>query len=222
MEEEDCWETVNEDAPVTDVFSMILDSNVRRHAMENRSVYRIKLVTPRGTYYSNPEYPFGVLSNKQWKIAQEIIRKEGIDKNPEFGGTPGYLIRRRIFGPKCEYCTDPNTGQVVDTHCQYCYGTGILGGYFSPVYYPLKFIGSESYNAQITQTGTMDPHIITARMLPFPFPTRKDVWYEADTGRAFILSEIQVASKLQSFPLALAAKLSLAPATNSVYFLINS
>lgn len=220
-EEDSQWETINEGNPVTDVFSMIIDSTVRRHAMTNRSVYRVKLVTPRATYYSNPEYTFGILSNKKWKLAQEIIRKESIDKDPEFGGTSGYLIHRRVFGPRCEYCTNPNTHQVVNTHCEYCYGTGILGGYFAPVYYPVKFLSPESYDVQISNVGSVDPHEIEARMLPFPFPSNKDVWYEGDTGRAFIISDIKVVSKLQSFPLALVAKLSLAPATDPVYFLIN-
>ena len=220
-EMESTWEAVN-DSPVVDAFSMILDSTVRRHAMNNRSVYRIRLETPRAIYYSNAEYPFGVLEASQWKLAQELVRKEGVDKRPQFGGTPGYLLKRRVFGPKCTVCVDQNTGQVIDVHCQYCLGTGITGGYFAPVSYPVKFLSSESYNVEITPVGTMDPHEIEARLLPFPFPTRNDVWYELNTGRAFVISGIKVVSKLQSFPIALTGKLALAASTDPIYFLINS
>ena len=211
---------INPTSPA-DQDGLLMDDTIRRYSFDNKAVYRVVLETPKGAYASDPEKPNGNLSKKLLNIYKEILRKERLRISPKLGGTDGTLFKRRTFGTKCTRAVDKNTGQVIDYNNPSCFGTEYVGGYFDGIEYPMLYDSAESYSAQITEMGTQEPHVITARALVYPFPASKDVWYEQGTGRAFYISKVSVTSKFSAKPLSLKIEMKMAAPTDIIYDFID-
>tara|TARA_Y100000310_G_scaffold309550_1_gene353762 strand:- start:90 stop:689 length:600 start_codon:yes stop_codon:yes gene_type:complete len=183
------------------------------------------LRTPHNVYASDPEKPNGNLPKHLLKVYREVIRKERLRLDPAFGGTAGTLFKRRTYGPKPTQedvgYVDKNTGQVINYNTTECFGTEYLGGYFSGVAYPLLYISEENLTSERTQIGTREEHTIQARGLIYPLPSSKDVWYEADTGRAFYIDAVQVTSKFSAKPLSVTVEMKLASPLDIIYDFID-
>ena len=66
--------------------------------------------------------------------ALEIIRRKNIIlTNPRYNARTFYLLKIRTWGNFCSRCIDSITQKPQDDHCPVCYGTGIEGGYHTPL-----------------------------------------------------------------------------------------
>lgn len=218
---DDDYTRINPADPVTNQEGYIIDETMRRYSFDNRAVYRVVLETPKDTYTSSPEKPNGNLPKHLLKVYREILRKERLRIHPKMGGTAGTLFKRRTFGPKCTEAIDKNTGQVIDYNNEECFGTEYIGGYFEGVDYPMLYTSGESYSSEITQVGTQEPHVVSARTLVYPIPASKDVWYEQDTGRAFYIDKVTITSKFSSKPLSLKIEMKMSSPTDIIYDFID-
>jgi len=76
----DSGEWVNVGLPQTNVFQLE-DSTTESHGFRLDKYYRIILTTSRGQYTSPIEGCFGQLHRYEWKLVQEILRKELLRHN---------------------------------------------------------------------------------------------------------------------------------------------
>jgi hypothetical protein len=179
--------------------------------------YRVKLVTPSGTYYSTVQPAQGDWNRYDWTLAKEIVRKENLIMRKKVG-TKGWLLRRKKLGTQCTVCVNPVTGQVLQSQCDTCYGTGITGGYYTPIEYWI----SQDPNKRITKL-TMEQGIIaetmeTARALAYPIVEPNDVWVSGTSNvRYFIQPDIASVARHRGTDLVINIRLKIVPANSSVY-----
>jgi hypothetical protein len=203
------------------VNSYFAEDDERREGSYGKTLmthYRVKLTTGNGrTYVSLPVHTFGVLGERDWVFAREIVRKEKL--RHRLVSVEGYLVRRMRFGPKCTQCTDPLTGEILDSNCPICNGTGFEVGYHPPV--PLAVdMNPEVVVELLKGTEPPGPSIMvdnTMRILGFPATQKFDVWVDGKSDQRWVLDEIGNMAEWRHVPLVTSAKVSLLPFTDPVY-----
>ena len=209
------WEDVG--LPVENTCYAI-DSEKHEYGTTPNTHYRIKLVTPIATYYSDPTAKAGILKPRDWRIAKEVVRKELL--RFKYSAQDGYLLKRIISGPSCTRCLDFQTSEVVDPYCPQCRGTGKACGY----YYPMACIWADlspvtkrmNVDDQAVR-GTVQDLVVTARMLMLPLISENDVWVSRKTDDRYYIRTIQNASEMRGVPLVANVELRPAPYTDVIY-----
>jgi len=206
------WLTVG---TVVDDYS-ITDATQRIYGKLLRSFYRVSFVHGAITYTSDVEQAGGNLTGKDKMIAREIIRKEQL--RFRLWGMPGILMKRRQWGQKCTTCLDWDTGQVKDSHCDICFGTGFVGGYFAGVDYTVSEV-TESPRRQVTDPGRgqVIDQTLTTRGVNCPWLDTGDLWVDIDSDLRYVIqtiSEVNIRGVTVLFP---RVEMRLAPSTDIIY-----
>lgn len=210
------WENVGD--PQVDV-TQLEDSITESNGYKLDKYYRIILTTSRGQYTSPIEGCFGQLHRYEWKLVQEIIRKEMLRHNNV--SIPCVLLKRRTSGETCPHCTDVNSGSSNNSECTYCYGTGYYRGYYAP----LKFQLIEIYPTQLLEkhesdnvtTLNMSIDRYEARAMGVPEICVDDVIVDLSTSQRFRVNGSQSISQLRRVPIARKLDLTLLPYSDPVY-----
>ena len=185
---------------------------------ETDTHYRVKLTTPVGTYYSEPVAKLGILSRHDWRLAQEIVRKEKL--RFRLAAQDGYLLKRRVTGTNCSRCLDLQTMEVTDPYCPQCWGTGKECGYYYPiacVWADLSPVTHRKHVDDQAVRGTIQDIVVTARMLMLPLIEENDVWISRKTDERFYLQTIQNVTERRGVPLVANVQLRPAPYTDVIY-----
>ena len=214
----DSGEWVNVGDPQTNVFQLE-DSTTESHGFRLDKYYRIILTTSRGQYTSPIEGCFGQLHRYEWKLVQEILRKELLRHNNV--SVPCVLLKKRTSGEVCPHCTDGVVGGSNNSECPYCYGTGYYGGYHAP----LKFQLIEIYPSQLLErhesdnvaTLNMSIDRYEARAMGVPEIYVDDVIVDLSTSQRFRVNGSQSISQLRRVPIARKLDLTLLPYSDPVY-----
>lgn len=150
--------------------------------------YRVRMSTGDGNAYTSQPASLGTYWDRyDYSVARDIIRKETMLLRKR-AGTPGWLLKRRVFGDPCDGCVDPVTNQVLRPDCPDCYGTGIEGGYYDaweywvtldPARRLIKLDDNQGMNTQVVET---------ARCLSYPRPAHNDVWVHGHTGQRYAIT----------------------------------
>ena len=180
--------------------------------------YRVKLTTPTTTYVSNPVGCYGELNERDWVLAQEIVRKEQL--RHKFVSTPGYLIKAMRFGKPCPRCRETLTQEVTDSRCPVCSGTGFEVGYHPPQplqCWDLSLQTIDEEGDAESRGPTREGASVAARVIGFPALNKYDVWVNAASDERWIVDTIQVTAAIRNVPLVYQVKLDLAPFTDGIY-----
>jgi hypothetical protein len=82
-------------------------------------------------------------------------------------GTEVAILKVRYWGEVCPHCVSKGTGQNVRAHCTYCWGIGILEGYWTPIYGYAQRQRSPIMT-QVTPSGHTDVNKVSVIMLSVP------------------------------------------------------
>lgn len=177
----DEWESLG---TVEDDNKFFIDYEQYLWAKNPRMHYR---VVANGTIFSPIRQVTGNFSGRDGVLADEIMRKERMQLE-SYTGLCGFLYKRRHWGTRCTQCTDFNTGEVLNANCTNCFGTGIVGGYFTPVPYFID-LGQKSPGriGVDGQVGTADNVVETGRGPACPWVDSYDVWLRVDTDQRYIV-----------------------------------
>jgi len=179
--------------------------------------YRVKLTTSKGLYVSMPVSTYGELNEKDWVFAREIVRKEGL--RHDLVSREGYLLKRRRFGESCTRCLDPLTGEITDSNCPECGGTGFQSGWHPPV--PLRLDMSPEVIVELRKAteppGPSRPTDLKGRIRGFPQVNKEDVWIDAKSDQRWYLHEVYHMAEWRGVPLVVQVGMRLAPYTDYVY-----
>lgn len=180
--------------------------------------YRVILTDGHGhRHASRPVHTFGELMEKDWLFAREIVRKERLRHN--LVSVEGYLLRRMRFGEPCDSCTDPLTGEILDSKCKECNGTGFKVGYHPPT--PLSVdMNPEAVIELLKGTEAPGPTTIVdnhMRILGFPAIAKHDVWVDGKSDQRWIFHEVANMAEWRHVPLVTDVTIKLLPFTDIVY-----
>lgn len=222
----DEWEVLNS-SPIVDE-CLFSDYKQRHWDSLADFYYRVRLVLPTivdeltglpKVFYSHPQQANGIWSKNDWLIARDICRKEYLVQKKRTNLTSqGYLLKRRRWGQLCDKCREFDTGQVQNSRCSSCYGTGYVGGYFKAVDFTVTCDGGWSRGFQLSiDTNVTNIVQKIGRAVAYPYLDTRDVYVRRDNGERYIIGKIKSLAELGGIPLVVSTELLLAPVTDIVY-----
>ena len=194
------------------------DSEWREGGYELLSHYRVKLTTPTDVYVSQAANCFGDLTERDWLLSREIIRKEQL--RHKIVSAPGYLAKPLRYGKPCRTCRDELTQEVTDANCPVCSGTGFEVG-FHPVV-PMQCwdlspqVIQEDVDAQMKGHTRVNAYV-NARVIGFPALNTGDIWINGASDERWLVDTIQVIAAVRNVPIVYQVKLGLLPFSNQAY-----
>lgn len=189
-----------------------------RHVNKNDVLYfHVKMVTPKGTYYSEVITPYGDLGRREFLIAKDIMRREVLHART-LAGVQGQLWLVSTFGPRCPLCVDPITGQIRDTACKSCFGTGRVPPYNGP-YETWWTVSPTKRTTQMAEdgTGTREPKSFEIRMIGTPPSKKNDLVVDTNTDKRYYVDTVQVVTELRRIPVVQILTVHEAPVSDSAY-----
>lgn len=165
----------------------------------NTLYFRLKLKTKRGTYFSHVMQPYGDLSRRDFLLAREIIRREML-RARVLAGVECDVYIRSTFGPKCPYCLDPVTGDVRDSHCPKCFGTGRYPAYFGPHRMMLSFSPDVAHRKSGSNDGTHETRTFEAMAIGNPVLKHGDVVIDVRQDKRYVVGTASVVSEVRRIP----------------------
>lgn len=221
----DEWETLNQ-SPIVDG-CMYYDTKQRHWDHLADWYYRLRLVLPSvpdehgnpTVHKSQPQHASGIWAKRDWLIAREICRKEYLYQRKRVNVTAsGYILKRRRWGTPCPVCLEFDTREVQNAHCEICYGTGFVKGYFPAIDFTVSYLN------QWPRGFKRDPQISLrndvsriGRAVNYPYLDKHDIFVRKDSGERFVLWEIQNMAEVGQIPIVVFLELRLAPTTDILY-----
>jgi hypothetical protein len=158
------------------------------------------------------------MSRQQYLRYREILRRHRLyfDKGPV---NPGFLVRRKIYGTKCNVCMDPILSSPASSECGTCYGTGIIGGYFTPVRMTADWAAGVVPRVSNTSKESPGPQQIqktSIRIFGYPDAKSEDLWFDLGT-RFFYLVETVTPEQWVGSVLTQSLAISKLPSHHQVY-----
>lgn len=195
----------------------LYDNTPARPSKGTDVFYRVTLEDGNGDVFTSQAVSAGTNWERyDWTLAREIIRKESL-LLAKRTGTDGFLLKRRVFGDRCS-CTDPETLRTVDPDCDQCFGTGILGGYYDPIRYPVSMNPVQRIKKLNQDTGLQSQIIETVRALAHPRPSQNDVWVHRFTDQRYIVQpDIAAIARHRGVDLILNLRLEERARSESIY-----
>jgi hypothetical protein len=184
----------------------LTDSEQRRFSKLPHSVYRVRVTTPSGDFYSAPHLVMGNWNRHDYLVAREVVRREYL-LLARYSGTRGIYLGRKQWGEICTACADYNTDMPTDSHCTTCYGTGFVGGYHSP---SVLYLGEDRLSVRAERKeniGVVNDQMQTVRAVACPFLTAKDVWANLETGERWSIERKRELVALRGAPLVWAVEI---------------
>jgi hypothetical protein len=210
----DDWENIG--GQLVNAFSAY-DNRERAFGKTADVHYRVKLTTAAGNvYYSDPVSVLNGLDKRDWNIVREMIRKERLRFRKQVG-QEAYLLKAIRYGPQCPACVDPITGEVTNSQCQTCYGTGFAGGYFPPFNTYVAIEPEQTREALNPQTNMSAPVAVPGRVLAEPQVYSLDVFVMKHSDKRYYVHPVSVAAQVRGIPVVLQVELRLAPFSDVVY-----
>ena len=205
-------------ATVHDDNHFIVDPKQRTFSKDFDIEYRVDLVDGDNNVYSSRVCDIqGQLNRYDYLQARAIIQRETLWIT-KFGGTCGFLWKRRRWGPTCSTCADWDTSEPTRGSCPECYGTGITGGYYSPITFYIGSTGGQNAKKSTDPSvGVTDAKMFKGRTLICPDLDTTDVWCNAVTDQRYIVGNVSYVYYKMVPILIDPAELKLAPATDAVY-----
>lgn len=182
------------------------------------SHYRVQLTTLSGTYISQASNCFGELTERDWLLSREIIRKEQVRNR--LASTPGYLIKPMRYGTPCPRCRDVLTQEITDANCPVCSGTGFEIGFHPPLPVQCWDLAPVSINEDVDSQlkgATRENPYTTARVVGFPAINTEDIWVNAGSDERWRVDTIQILAAIRNVPVVYQLRLGLLPFSNSAY-----
>jgi len=156
--------------------------------------YRVVCRLPSGATLETKEETGPVFTDR--KMSQ-YLRKTQRDfrLTLKFNGTRVVLLKKRRWGVRCLKCTDKRTKEVVRPNCAECWGTGFVGGYWSPfVTYARSNVTANTSSVGPNQKS--DANDGSFWLPDYPTLERDDILVRLSDNRRFRLDQ-QVETQIQ-------------------------
>ena len=151
---------------------------------DNRNWYYLASVinTLTGETNTQPTTPAYLKINTTSTKFSEILRRKNLVLQRFSARETIYFVKRRTWVTFCTTCWNATLQRVSEENCATCFGTGYVGGYFSPVSIYGMINSAPKYN-QITMFGQFMPSDAIMYMTNFPVVTPQDVIVDAINRR---------------------------------------
>lgn len=154
--------------------------------------------------YSNVRDAYADLGRNDFLLVREIYRKELLQMRKK-AGTPVTVWMAMQGGEPCTRCLDPITGEVLDSHCELCLGTGVVGAAHGPYDTWATISQTKSYPKHgQAGDGVEDTRVHQIRMLgSWSGLKRKDLIIDTPSQRVYEIDKTVDLAELRRVPLAI-------------------
>lgn len=181
--------------------------------------YRIVLDTAEGHYVSLPFGCFGQLRPREWQQAREIRRKERL--RYRYTAVPVTILQKKRYGERCPACTSGEDSGTSNSNCEYCFGTGYLGGYNTPFTMQVMDISPsrlrEIHYSNGVATSNIAQDRYQARAAGVPELYNGDIIIDHSTDQRFRVVASPVIAQMHRVPLVRQVDMYLLPFSDIVY-----
>lgn len=208
------WKNIG--SPVIDAYTAT-DSAWHEGGYDLLGHYRVVLKTANNTYVSQAANCFGELTERDWVLSREVIRKEQL--RHRFVSVSGYLIKPYRFGKFCTRCRDQLTQEIIDSDCPVCSGTGFEVGYHPPLAMQCWDLSPEVIQEDVGEPkgSTRENAYVEARVIGFPALNKNDIWVNSSSDERWRIETIQVAAAIRGVPIIYQVRMGLLPFGNATY-----
>lgn len=194
------WQKVGE---VINDWTFLDESLILQIKTTDHIRYKIRVQIPE-EHFSPEVSIYPQLTVRERLILRSLLRRKLITLKslPRF---EGYLFKRMWKGERCE-CVDVLTGEVTNSDCPSCFGTGIISGYWKygkpcPIIVSGPFTTTINFDFQNLFLGTIQPSQVEA-IFPAIYPiTIFDVWIPKTKFSRFYIVQTAVESEFKGIPL---------------------
>ncbi len=181
--------------------------------------YRVRVVTPRGTYYSDPASALTYLNRRDWLPVRDQLRQLKKLHRKYTGCYEGFLLKRKRFGPKCATCLDLTSEQTTNSKCPECFGTGIVAGYFAGVSDFFVELGNEQTRekVELQAAATSKPLVITGSCAADLLLNSRDVFVSVRSGRRWFIESVSTLAEHRGYPTKYGIEMRCAPFSDVIY-----
>ena len=208
------WETIS--PTLVNVIAWHDEGCKNLYGKSNVLYFRVVMETPRGRYFSPAIQPYGDLPRREYLLAREIMRREAL-RARVLAGTECDVYIRSTFGPKCTYCIDPVTGDVRDSHCRKCFGTGRYPAYFGPHRMMLSFSPDTAHSKVNSNDGTHETRTSEALAIGNPALKHGDVGIDRSQDKRNVVGVASVVAEVRRVACLQRLGFDEAPLSDSIY-----
>jgi hypothetical protein len=195
------WELVADQVDVWSWYDRFGDSddNVAPNALSlvREFYYRLLVRAPDGTSTSVISEVNPTLAPKQRQLLRKLLHDEYVVLR-KASGVPVAVVKRRQWGTRCPLCFDQATQENVRPDCTNCWGTGLVGGYWTPVLTYARRAPLQS-SAQIAPEQRVEIATTRIVMLNLPHVERDDMIVFLSDNRRFWVDQ-QSETSLRTVP----------------------
>lgn len=192
-----------------------------RRILINKSAvlyFRLRMRVGGDTYFSAVIQPYGDLGRKDFLIAREIMRKEVLHMKG-MAGVFGSLYSLTTFGPPCRACRDPITGDIRDSECKVCMGTGRMNPYSGPYDAWMTFTEDSKHQHQDDGLGTFEHRMFNVRVVANPVVKKNDIIIDRGSDKRYYVNQASVVAEIRRVPIVQVLTVSEAPVSDNAYTL---
>lgn len=208
------WEDISPD--LVNVIAWHDEGKKNLYGKSNVLFFRVVLDTCMGRYFSPSIQPYGDLKRREYLLAREIIRREAL-RARVLAGVECDVYIRSTFGPKCTYCIDPVTGDVRDSHCRKCFGTGRYPAYFGPHRMMLSFSTDSAHTKVNSNDGTHETKTFEAIAIGNPVLKKGDVVIDREQDKRYVVGMASVVSEVRRVACLQRIGFDESPLSDSIY-----
>lgn len=203
--------------PVVDGFSY----HEKGRGLVNKSAvlyFRVVLDAGGKRYFSPVLQPYGDVGRHDFLIGREVMRREVMHMKG-MAGVACSLYSRATFGPPCRRCRDPITGDIRDSNCKYCMGTGRLNPYNGPYDMWMTFTPDQEHDKQDEGLGTVERRMFQVRAVAAPVAKKNDIVVDRGSDKRYYVNKASVVAEIRRIPLVQQLVVSEAPVSDVAYTL---
>jgi hypothetical protein len=181
------WVTIGSDFGLTE----FVDTSFLVPNKHTQIHYRVIVQANGKRYDSQSVATFSKLRRNEFGLLHRMLSLENLRMNAARNGIEVVLLKQRISGPPCD-CVDPDTKQELGTTlCEDCYGTGVKGGYYDPIYTYAEILTIDN-NIQYDTSGkdVTDSTPVTFHIIAYPELRKGDLIVKKDTDERFIVNDV--------------------------------
>ena len=108
-------------------------------------------------------------------------------------GIEYYLLKRRHFGTRCSVCFDTVSGELLESHCDACFGTSWEDGFYAPILLLGRRLVSQ-VQTKISPQAVDDVNFTYIQLLDFPRVDAGDILVERVHNSRFLVRQRAVVS----------------------------
>ncbi|MBQ9692973.1 MAG: hypothetical protein IJV70_07455 [Clostridia bacterium] len=204
--------------------AFLTDSETPSYGYRLDKYYRIILKTGKDTYISKAFGTFGQLRDREWQIAREIRRKERLRYG--YTAVPVTILKKKSYGERCPVCSPDASEGSSNSHCEYCFGTGYLGGYCTPFTMQVMDISPSQlkeihYSGNAATFNTAEDRY-QARAAGVPELNEGDILIDHSTDQRFVVRTSPVIAQIHRVPLVRQVDMLLLPYSDIAYRIPNA